>query len=285
MREIQKDEAFLLEALERMFPDSSRSTLRKMLRATRVRVNGELEPDAKRVLHAGDVLDVSNRSSQQHLDPRLSILFEDEEILVVVKSAGLLTVASPGEGEETAQAFLNAYLKAGKTGRRIQVVHRLDRDTSGVLVFAKTFKSKDALKQRFAEHDIHRMYVAIIDGGMPRPEGMIQSFLAEDRNLRVHSVSSPSRGKLATTHYRTIKAGTRFSMLEIRLETGKRNQIRVHFAEAGHPVVGDTMYGNGVDPMGRLGLHAMELGLVHPVTGRQMKFTAPLPDSFSRLEL
>lgn len=268
-----------------MFPDSSRSTLRKMLRATRVRVNGELEPDAKRVLHAGDVLDVSNRSSQQHLDPRLSILFEDEEILVVVKSAGLLTVASPGEGEETAQAFLNAYLKAGKTGRRIQVVHRLDRDTSGVLVFAKSFKSKEALKQRFAEHDIHRMYVAIIDGSMPRTEGMIQSFLAEDRNLRVHSVSSPSRGKLATTHYRTIKAGTRFSMLEVRLETGKRNQIRVHFAEAGHPVVGDTMYGNGVDPIGRLGLHAMELGLVHPVTGRQMKFTAPLPDSFSRLEL
>ncbi|HUF18996.1 MAG TPA: RluA family pseudouridine synthase [Thermoanaerobaculia bacterium] len=285
MREIQKDEASLLEALERMFPDSSRSTLRKMLRATRVRVNGELEPDAKRVLHAGDVLDVSNRSSQQHLDPRLSILFEDEEILVVVKSAGLLTVASPGEGEETAQAFLNAYLKAGETGRRIQVVHRLDRDTSGVLVFAKSFKSKEALKQRFAEHDIHRMYVAIIDGSMPRTEGMIQSFLAEDRNLRVRSVSSPSRGKLATTHYRTIKAGTRFSMLEVRLETGKRNQIRVHFAEAGHPVVGDTMYGNGVDPIGRLGLHAMELGLVHPVTGRQMKFTAPLPDSFSRLEL
>jgi 23S rRNA pseudouridine1911/1915/1917 synthase len=231
------------------------------------------------------VLDVSSRLSHKYLDPRLSILFEDDEILVVMKSAGLLTVASPGEDEETAQAFLNTYLGARKTGRRIQVVHRLDRDTSGVLVFAKSFKAREALKERFAEHDIHRLYIAIIDGRMGRPEGMIQSFLAEDRNLRVHSVASPSRGKLATTHYRTVKAGTQYSMLEVRLETGKRNQIRVHFAEAGHPVIGDTMYGNGKDPIGRLGLHAMELGLVHPTTGREMKFTAPLPDSFAGLEL
>lgn len=285
MREIQRDETILIEGLGRMFPDSSRTTLRQMIRDTRVRVNGELERDAKRVLHPGDVLDVASRLSQKYLDSRLSLLYEDDEIIVVVKSAGLLTVASPGEKEETAQAFLNAYLDAGKTGRRTQVVHRLDRDTSGVLVFAKTFKAKEALKERFAEHDIHRLYIAIIDGVMPRPEGMIQSFLAEDRNLRVHSVASPSRGKLATTHYKTIKTGRKFSMIEVRLETGKRNQIRVHFAEAGHPVIGDTMYGNGSDPIGRLGLHAMELGLMHPTTRKEMKFTAPLPDSLSRLEL
>ena len=256
-----------------------------MLRDARVRVNGEVENDARRMLSPGDVLDISDRAALKFLDPRLSILYEDDEIIVVVKTAGLLTVASPGEEEETAQAFLNEYLNARKKGRRIQVVHRLDRDTSGVLVFAKTFKAKERLKKRFAEHDIHRLYIAIISGAMPQPQGMIQSFLAEDRNLRVHSVASPSRGKLATTHYRTLRSGSRYSMMEVRLETGKRNQIRVHFAEAGHPVIGDTMYGNGADPIGRLGLHAMELGLVHPVTGREMKFTAPLPDSFTRLEL
>lgn len=267
-----------------MFPDSSRTTLRSMLKDGRVRVNGEAEPNARRMLGDGDVIDISRRT-HANLDPRLSIVFEDDAIIVVTKSAGLLTVPSPGEDEETAQAFLNRYLDATRTGRRIQVVHRLDRDTSGVLVFAKTFKAKEALKERFAEHDIHRLYIAIIDGVMPRTDGMIQSFLAEDRNLRVHSVASPSRGKLATTHYRTIRTGRRFSMVEVRLETGKRNQIRVHFAEAGHPVIGDTMYGNGSDPIGRLGLHAMELGLMHPTTGKEMKFTAPLPDSFSRLEL
>ncbi len=285
MRDIQTSEISLIEALAGMFPDSSRTTLRQMLRDNRVRVNGELEHDAKRALRTGDVLDVASRQSQKYLDPRLSILYEDDEIIAVIKSAGLLTVASPGEKEETAQAFLNSYLDARKTGRRIQLVHRLDRDTSGVLVFAKTFKAKEALKADFAEHDIHRLYIAIAVGSMTPPAGMIQSFLAEDRNLRVHSVASPSRGKLATTHYRTMQAGSRYSMMEVRLETGKRNQIRVHFAEAGHPVIGDTMYGNGDDPIERLGLHAMELGLVHPVTRREMKFTAPLPDSFYKLEL
>lgn len=264
----------LLDVLQRRFPDSSKTTLRQMLQSDRVRVNGAPERDAKRMIGDDDRVDIASRS--ERLDPRIRIVFEDDDLIVIDKAAGLLTVASEDVKYETAEAFLNKY-------KPVHVVHRLDRDTSGVLVFAKNAYIKERLQELFAVHDIERVYIAIVHGKLNPPAGTFRSMLAEDRELKVRS---GAEGKEAITHYRTIASGKRYAMLEVTLETGRRNQIRVHLAEAGHPIVGDTMYGRGrEDDFGRLALHAKRLGFVHPRTGKKVVFESDLPREFRELQL
>src|SRR5438132_1000260 len=262
----------LLDTLKALYPDSSTTTLRKMLQSGRVRVSGEVEKDAKRIVEAGEVIDVAQKVVQQTLPPDLALLYEDDAIFVVIKSHGLLTVATERERENTAQAYLNDYLKRKGEGR-IHVVHRLDRETSGVLVFARDFATRETLKQRFAAHDIERVYIAVVEGAMEKPSGTIRSHLRERRDLRMESVDAHPDAKLAITHYRTIAANDRYSMLEVTLETGRKNQIRAHLSEQRHPIVGDRLYGSTSNPLGRLGLHAKFLGFDHPVTGERMTFT------------
>lgn len=266
----------LLEALQQRFPDSSNTTLRKMLQGDRVRVNGAPERDAKREVAAEDTVEITSKPARP-LDPRVRIVFEDDDLIVVDKTAGLLTIATDEVKYETAEAFLTSYLGT----REALHVHRLDRDTSGALVFAKNSWIRDRLQERFAVHDIERVYVAIVYGKLREPSGTFRSFLAEDRNLRVRSVVSADDGKEAVTHYRTTASGRGYSILEVTLETGRRNQIRVHLAEAGHPILGDTMYGRGFDPeFPRLALHAKLLGFVHPRSGKKVTFTAEVPRVF-----
>jgi 23S rRNA pseudouridine1911/1915/1917 synthase len=269
----------LLDALAVMFPESSRTTLRQMLQHGRIRVNGEVESDAKRDLYRADVIDVGAKVAANNLPPELVIEHEDEDIIVVVKANGLLTVPTEREREMTAKAYLNAHLKE-EGGGRIHVVHRLDRETSGVLVFAKNFEAREALKGQFAAHSADRTYVAIIEGALKPPAGTFRSNLLERPDFRMVSVPAHPDAKLAVTHYRTVKSNGRYSMLEITLETGRKNQIRAHLSEAGHPVVGDQLYGSTVNPLGRLGLHAKLLGFTHPSTGKRMTFEVPIPRSF-----
>jgi 23S rRNA pseudouridine1911/1915/1917 synthase len=266
----------LLEALQAQFPDSSRTTLRQMLQSDRVRVNGVPQRDAKREVGPDDRVEVGPRAAP--IDPRVRVIYEDDDLIVVDKAAGLLSVPSPEVVHETAETFLNSYVRGG-----VHHVHRLDRDTSGVLVFAKNTWIREGLQKLFAAHEIERVYVAVVHGKLREPSGTFRSFLAEDEELRV---KSGAEGKEAITHYRTIASGKRFSMLEVTLETGRRNQIRVHLADAGHPIVGDTMYGKGRDEsLRRLGLHAKHLGFVHPRTGKKLAFTTELPKEFRELQL
>lgn len=284
MRTRVEDPIPLLDYLQSVFPESSRTTLRNMLQSGRVRVNGAVEKSPRRQLASRDVVDVGPRATQL-LPEVLSILHEDDDLIVVNKDVGLLTVATPYEREQTAQALLNGYLRSKRIVDRIHVVHRLDRDTSGVLVFARSYPVREALKEQFARHDIERVYVAIIEGSMPQPSGTIRSYLREDRDLTVRSVPGSDGGKLAVTHYKTVERGSRYSRVEVRLETGRKNQIRAHLSEAGHPVVGDRRYGATSSPLGRLGLHAAVLGFVHPTTNRKLRFEAPLPEVFRKLRL
>jgi len=270
----------LLDALATLYPDSSRTTLRQMLQTGRVRVNGEVEKNAKRELEEDDVVDIAERAAHRNLPPGLSILHEDGDVIVVLKSNGLLTVPTEREREATAQAYLNAYLDPRNREDRIQVVHRLDRETSGVLVFAKNAYAREQLKEQFAEHTVERMYIAIVEGELDPEEGTFRSYLREMRDLKMVSVDAHPDAKYAVTHYRTVKSNGRFSMLEVTLETGRKNQIRAHLSEAGHPVVGDKMYGSELNPIGRLGLHAKLLGFDHPITRKHLVFTAPMPKSF-----
>ena len=282
MRHVVSEAQPLLDALARLFPESSKTTLRQMLQGGRVRVNGEVEKNARRELDTGDLVEIGQKSVAPVLPPGLAILHEDDDVLVVLKSHGLLTVATERERETTAQAYLNVYLKA-KGSERVHVVHRLDRETSGVLVFAKHFEAREALKEKFAAHDIERVYVAAIEGALDPPQGTFRSYLRERKDLRMESVDAHPDAKFAVTHYRTVESNGRFSLLEIRLETGRKNQIRTHLAESGHPVVGDRLYGSTVNPLGRLGLHARLLGFDHPMTGKRMVFSAPVPKGFVTL--
>jgi 23S rRNA pseudouridine1911/1915/1917 synthase len=282
MRHTVREATQLLDALASFYPDASRTTLRQMLQSGRVRVNGEIEKNARRELDAEDAIDVAQKSVQIALPPGLAILHEDDDLLVVLKSHGLLTVATEREKETTAQAYLNQYLKI-KGEERVHVVHRLDRETSGVLVFAKNFEAREKLKEKFAAHDVDRVYIAIVEGAIDPPSGTIRSNLRERRDLRMESVEAHPDAKPAVTHYRTIQSKGGWSMLEITLETGRKNQIRTHLSEEGHPVVGDRMYGSTVNPLGRLGLHAKLLGFDHPGTGKHLVFTAPVPRVFRDL--
>src|SRR5687768_2081915 len=205
MRQTVPHAKALLDALAAMFPDSSKTTLRQLLQAGRVRVNGEVEKNARRGLESGDAIDIAQKSVQIALPPGLAILHEDDDLIVVLKSHGLLTVATERERDTTTQAHLNDYLKQ-KGEERIHVVHRLDRETSGVLVFAKNFETREALKNQFAAHDVDRVYVAIIEGEMNPPRGTIESYLRERKDLRMESVKSHPDAKLAVTHYRTIRS-------------------------------------------------------------------------------
>ena len=272
----------LLDALSQLYPDTSRTTLRQMLQGGRVRVNGEAAIDAKRPVAAGDEVTVVSRAEAVTLPPTLTLLHEDDDVIVVIKANGLLTVATEREPENNAHQMLNEYLQQ-KSGGRIHVVHRLDRETSGVLVFAKNFRAREALKEKFAAHDIDRVYVAIVEGKMQPPRGTIESNLLERPNLRMESVKKHPEAKLAITHYKTLDVAGPYSMLEVTLETGRKNQIRAHLSEAGHPIVGDPFYGSTTNPLRRLGLHARVLGFVHPTTGKRMTFTAPLPQQFRSL--
>ena len=278
-------ESKLLDVLQERFPDSSRTTLRTMLQSDRVRVNGSVERDAKRLVTHTDKVEIAARSARP-LDPRVRIIYEDGDLVVVDKAAGLLTVPSSEVLHETAETFLNAHYGGGSDQPRVHHVHRLDRDTSGVLVFARNTFIRDRLQSLFEEHDIERTYVAIVHGKLRESSGTFRSFLAEDRERRVRSVADPAAGKEAVTHYRTVASGRRYSILEVTLETGRRNQIRVHLSEAGHPIVGDTMYGKGrEEDLGRLGLHARDLGFVHPKSGERVRFTADVPRAFRELTL
>ncbi len=273
----------LLDALAVMYPESSKTTLRQMLQTGRVRVNSEIEKNARRELEEDDTVDVADKAVHRNLPEGLAILHEDNDVIVVLKANGLLTVATERERETTAQAYLNVYLGQKKGEERIQVVHRLDRETSGVLVFAKNAYAREQLKEQFAAHTVDRVYIAMIEGEMDPEAGTFRSFLRERRDLKMESVDEHPDAKYAVTHYRTIETNGRYSMLEVTLETGRKNQIRAHLSEAGHPVIGDRMYGSEVNPIGRLGLHAKLLGFDHPVTRKHMVFTAPVPKAFRSL--
>lgn len=280
MRSVVAQPQQLLDALAAMYPESSRTTLRQMLQTGRVRVNSEVEKNARRELEEDDTVDVADKAVHRNLPEGLAILHEDNDVIVVLKANGLLTVATERERETTAQAYLNVYLGQKKGEERIQVVHRLDRETSGVLIFAKNAYAREQLKEQFAAHTVDRVYIALVEGAMDPEEGTFRSYLRERRDLKMESVDEHPDAKYAVTHYRTIETNGRYSMLEVTLETGRKNQIRAHLSEAGHPVLGDRMYGSEVNPIGRLGLHAKLLGFDHPVTRKHMVFTAPVPKAF-----
>jgi 23S rRNA pseudouridine1911/1915/1917 synthase len=211
---------------------------------------------------------------------RIRIVFEDESIIVVDKPAGLLTMATESEREKTVYAELGRRASRKKPPERIFIVHRLDREASGLIVFAKTIDAKERLQDQFKTHTAGRRYCAVVEGRIEESDFSIRSYLAENAAYRVYSSRKKGVGKLAITHVHVVKRNPKSTVLEVRLETGRKHQIRVHLAERGHPIVGDKTYGSGWNPIRRLALHGEHLSFTHPRTSKRLEFESKCPRSF-----
>ena len=214
---------------------------------------------------------------------RIKIVFEDAHVLVVDKPAGLLTMGTERERSKTVYAALRAYTNQKKPAEKIFIVHRLDREASGLLVFAKTIEAKERWQDQFKDHSAGRRYVAVVEGGVKGDAFTIRSLLTENSAYRVYSTPNTRLGKPAVTHVRVVKRSPKTTRLEVRLETGRKHQIRVHLAERGHPIIGDKNYGSRTNPIRRLALHGAHLDFKHPVTGKLMNFASPCPRMFEGL--
>ncbi len=224
------------------------------------------------------------KSPPKRYQPRgVTILYEDHDILGVDKRSGLLTVSNEKVRENTAYYLLTNYVRKGnpKSRNRIFIVHRLDRDTSGVIVFAKNINAKRYLQE--AWQGFKKKYYAVVHGSPPEGEGLITTYLAENSIHKMYSVSDPQKGKLARTGYKVLRESEKFSLVEIDLLTGRKNQIRVHLAEKGCPVAGDKLYGEKEKGIRRLALHAASIELSHPHTKEKMTFETKVPAYFKSL--
>jgi tRNA pseudouridine32 synthase/23S rRNA pseudouridine746 synthase/23S rRNA pseudouridine1911/1915/1917 synthase len=213
----------------------------------------------------------------------LSILHEDSDVIVVVKPAGLLSIGTERDKSKTVHSMLNEYIRKGdaRSKRRVYIVHRLDRETSGILILAKSESAKIFLQQNWQETDKH--YLTIVHGSPVQKAGVISSYLVENSALRVYSTPDHALGKLSTTEYVVLKESKGLTLLDIHLLTGRKHQIRVHLSEHGFPVVGDSKYGKGNDSHTTLALHACKISFMHPVNGTRLNFEAATPDFFTRL--
>ncbi len=224
------------------------------------------------------------KAPPKRFQPRgLNIIYEDHDILVADKAGGLLTVSSEKVRENTAYYLLTGYVRKGnsKSRNRIFIVHRLDKDTSGVIVFAKNEYAKNYLQENW--EGFTKKYIAVVHGTLPEKEGIITSHLTESSAYKMYSVDDPQKGKLAKTGYKVVKETNKFSLLEIDLLTGRKNQIRAQFSEAGHPVAGDKKYGEGEKGIKKLALHSASITLKHPHTKEEMTFEAKVPPFFNSL--
>ena len=300
----------LLQYLFEILSGQSRTGVKNLLSKGQVLVNGSSSTAFDLPLKAGDQLLIlpkgvsMARSARQDareevLKTGVKIYFEDENYLVVDKPSGMLTVAT-GKEKDTLYSLLNAYVKVNarmqrkedliegrepdRSTAKIWIVHRIDRGTSGVLVFAKNERAKDIMQSKWKELVAERKYVAWLEGSLEADKGAIQSWLMENpKSLKMSSFQNEVKdGQLAITHYRVLSRSRRYTQVEFELETGRKNQIRVHAAELGHPIAGDEKYGAETNPVKRLALHAATLAFRNPFSGKMVRCSSPLPEAFER---
>ncbi len=270
---------FLLESLT----GKSRNNVKSLLARRLVAVDGRPTSQFDTPLAPGQVVTILSAPGPRSGALPFPLLYEDEGLIVVNKPAKLLTVATQTERRRTAYRAVTDYVKSQHIDNRVFVLHRLDRDTSGVLMFARDPETKALFQSRWNEIILRRGYQAVVEGRPPRDRDTVRSFLVETRTHLSFSGQPGPGAKQAITNYEVKRAGNGYSLLELSIDTGRKNQIRVHMKDLGCPIAGDKQYGAATNPIGRLCLHAHELAFRHPVTGREMRFTAKLPRDFNRV--
>lgn len=270
---------FLLET----FANQSRNSVKSLLSSHRISVNGAPISQFNFKLYPDDEVIVTSSPIRKKTRSNLPILYEDSEFIVINKPSGLLSIASDKEKGSTAYRMLSDYVQQKDKHNRIFVVHRIDEDTSGVLIMAKNPTIQKQMQDHWNELVTKRGYFAIVEGKMDEPSGTVKSYLKKNAQNLMYSSKKAGDGQLSITHYKVIKEKDNYSLLDINIDTGRKNQIRVHMGDLGHYVIGDDKYGEPSNPIKRLGLHAYCLEFKHPVSGKIMKFNAPIPKEFSIL--
>jgi len=278
-----KEDSPLMQFLIQNLKNKSRDNIKSLLRNKHIWINNHAVSQFNHPLSAGQQVIIKRKGSPgKEMESKLHIVFEDDHIIVIDKSAGLLSVSTGVEGE-TAVSILSDYVKKDNPQNKIFVIHRLDRDTSGLLMFSKSERIQSLLQNNWQSSVTERTYFAVVEGIVKKPADTIKTYLFESKVYFMHVTDDPEKGELAITHYKVLKTSRDYSLLEVDLETGKKNQIRVHMQSIGHPVIGDKKYGTGINPIGRLGLHAGVLAFIHPETREPMRFVSRMPSSFHRL--
>lgn len=281
----------LLEFLYQIFKDQSRNNVKSILSKRHVAVNGLPVTQFNYMLYKGDIVQVSkeqfDRTEVKKVEkkPRvkINIVYEDNDILVINKPNGLLTIESDHEKTDTAYKLVLEYMSQKDKHARCFQVHRLDKETSGLLLFTKTYELKELLSKNWNTLVKERGYVAVVEGKMPKKEDQIINWLKETDTHLMYNSNKNGDGLKAITNYKVVKETQKYSLLNVTIETGRKNQIRVAMADLGHPVVGDDKYGTPSDPLKRLGLHAATLKFKHPITKEIMYFKAETPAVFKKI--
>lgn len=277
-------EAKLLEFLFDSFPDRSRKSIKSLLEQKQIMILNQIVTRFDYPLQPGmNVIILKKKPSPNMTLRKMNLLYEDEHLLVIEKFAGLLSVATAKENEETAFSILKRYVKKSRHRAELYIIHRLDRDTSGIMMFAKSKEIQQKLQDNWENAVTKRIYYAVVEGHVKNAIGEIVSSLKENKSLMVYSSKTPGDGQKAVTRYRVLKSNARYSLLEVSLQTGRKNQIRVHLQDIGHSIAGDKKYGAATNPLGRLGLHAGILEFFHPATGKYMHFETSVPEVLEKI--
>jgi 23S rRNA pseudouridine1911/1915/1917 synthase len=273
----------LIEFLAGQYPDSPRTRIKKLLQSGTIRVNDRPVTLHSYSLRPGDIVEINKQSGNAaRAGLPITVLYEDQDVMVVEKPAGIPT--SSTDGSLSIQEIISEFLKRQSKGRyRAYVVHRLDKEVSGVLLFAKTRDTMEIIKEKWKETEKH--YYALVEGIPGKAQGTIESWLIEDKSQKVHSVSERPDAKFSITNYTTIKQVNENTLLDIRTDTGRKNQIRVHLSDIGCPIVGDRKYGASDEFRRRIRLHAYSLQFPHPADGRIITVKSPMPEGFLSLKL
>lgn len=270
---------FLLSGLS----GRSRNYVKGVLKCGQVMIDGSTCRNHSQGLLPGQRVEVLAEAPGPVYKMRIPVIYEDDDIIAVDKPAGMLAIATDREREATAYHIVTEYVKSLGKSNRVFVVHRLDRETSGVMLLAKREAVKHALQENWDDTALLRGYIAVVEGIVPFPKGTMKSWLKQTKTLLVYSSNRPGDGKLAVTNYKTVQAADKYTMLDISLDTGRKNQIRVHMKDMGHPIAGDKKYGAATDPFGRIGLHASALTIKHPSSGEIIRLEASVPGAFEKV--
>lgn len=270
----------LLQFIEHALNGVSRSRSKAILSGGGVRVDRKNTRQFDLELRPGQVVEISKRKPKGELQSKfVKIVYEDPQIIVIEKAPGILSMATSHHAFCVKQV-LDDYFHRTHQKCTAHVVHRLDRDASGLLVYAKTLQAEQILEHNWRDIVTDRRYLALVSGELPQKQGSVESWLKDNKAYFTYSSPVDNGGKYALTHYRVLRTDGKHSLVELKLETGRKNQIRVHMQDLGHPVCGDIKYGNGDDPIGRLALHAYRLNFYHPMTGEPLRFETPVPKGF-----
>lgn len=273
----------LMSFVTQMMPDAKRNDVKKWLRYGHLMVGGAVMTafDAP-VSPAEEVALNLTRPFPVFHHPRIQIVYEDDDVLVINKGYGLLSVGTNShKREENAYDIMREYVKNVDPRNKLWVVHRLDRHTTGLMMFAKSERANEVLRHNWNNIILERLYVAVLEGYLEQDKGYVKSRLAENSQFVVYSTDAPGEGRLAVTHYEVMGRGNGYTLAHFSLDTGRKNQIRVHAADMGHPIAGDRKYGAQTSPINRLALHAQTLRFAHPVTKKDMNFQSPVPREFT----